>query len=188
MKILTAPLIVLLLCLTTAAQQPKAPDQTQTKIELFQAKTGSVLIKNFSEIGSLRGLGGTVTITSWEFIDAQTGKKAYGLSVEAKESSRLEREDRAYIDYDEIDSLLKGLDYISTIDRGITKLKNFQADYRTTGNLRVSSFSGSSDVEYSVAVGRIGSVSVFYKADAFAAFRKLIVDAKAALDAIKPAS
>jgi hypothetical protein len=169
------------------AQQAKPTEPSQTKIELFQAKTGSVLIKNFSEIGSLRGLGGTATVTSWEFIDAQTGKKAYGLSVEVKESSRLEREERAFIDYDEIDSLLKGLDYINTIDKSITKLKNFQADYRTTGDLRVSSFSGTSDAEYSVAVGRVGRVSVFYKADAFAAFRKLIVDAKAALDAIKPA-
>lgn len=180
--------ICLLVALVTAvpalAQNPQAKPEPQTKMERFQARTGAVLIKNFSEIGSLPGLGGTASATSWEFIDAQTAKKEYGISIEVKESSRLAREDRAFIDYDEIDSLLKGIDYISTVKKG--KLHNFQADYKTTGDLKVSVFDeADGTTQAAVSVGRISAVSVYYDIATFGAFRKMIVDAKAAIDAIK---
>ena len=166
------------------AQSPQSKPEPQTKIERFQARTGAVVIKNFSEIGSLRGMGGTARVTSWEFIDAQTTKKEYGISIEVKESGRLEREERAYVDYDEIDSLLKGIDYITEVKK--TKLTNFQADYRTTGELDVSVFNDSDGkVLAGVGVGRISKVSVYYDISTFGAFRKMVVDAKAALDAIK---
>lgn len=167
-----------------AQVQQKAPEP-QTKVETFQARTGVVLIKNFSEIAVLRGLGGAVTVVSFEFIDAQTGKKEYGISIEAKESGRLEREGRAYVDYDEIDSLLKGVDYISKVDASQTKLKNFEANYKTKGELQVSVFNDREGTETAVSVGRIGRVSVYFKPDKFQEFRKIIVDAKAVLDAIK---
>lgn len=182
-----------LLLLTTIAAAPSAsysqsqskPEQ-QTKLELFQAKTGSVVIKNFSEIGNLRGLGGTLTVQAWELIDAQTSKKEYGITIEVKESGRLEQEGRAFVDYDEIGSLLKGMDYVSSIDPTIKHLKHFQADYRTVGELRISVFNDSDGkIMAGVTVGRIGSVSAYYDMEAFAALRKLITDAKATLDAIK---
>ncbi|HVS81738.1 MAG TPA: hypothetical protein VHE60_08375 [Pyrinomonadaceae bacterium] len=184
--------IVLLLALSfaTAMQaqqaQPAKSPEPQTKLELFQAKTGGVIVKNFSEIGSMDGQGGKVTVTSREFIDAQTGRKEYGLSIEIKEDRSLEREDRAFVDYDEIDSLLKGIDYVSAIDKSVTKLKDFQADYRTTGSLRVSVYSMSeTSVRVAIGVGRISSLSVSFRLDQIKDFRKMIVDAKAVIDAIK---
>lgn len=188
---IVAPILLLLAFSCASAvqaqqAQPTKSPESQTKIELFQAKTGGVIIKNFSEIGDMDGQGGKVTVTSWEFIDAQTGRKEYGLSVEIKENSRLEREERAFVDYDEIGSLLKGIDYVSAIDKSVTKLKNFQADYRTTGSLRVSVFNMSeTDIRVAIDVGRISSVSVHFRLEQIKEFRKLIVDAKAALDAIK---
>ena len=167
------------------AQPAKSPEP-QTKLELFQAKTGGVIVKNFSEIGSMDASRGKVTITSYEFIDAQTGRKEYGVSVSIKEDSGLERDEQAFVDYDEIDSLLKGIDYVSAIDKGVTKLKNFQADYRTTGGLRVSVYSMSeTSVRVAIGVGRISSISASFRLDQIKDFRKLIVDAKAAIDAIK---
>jgi hypothetical protein len=169
---------------TSLAQTPSVKSEPQTKIERFQARTGAVLIKNFSEIGSLAGLGGTASATSWEFTDAQSGRKEYGISIEVKESSRLEREERAFIDYDEIDSLLKGIDYISAVKKG--KLHNFQADYKTTGDLKVSVFDeADGTIRAAVGVGRITAVSVYYDIPTLGAFRKMIVDAKSTLDGIK---
>jgi hypothetical protein len=192
MKKLT-PLALLCLALFSfrceaSGQQPKAkPPQSQTKLELFQEKTGSVIVRNFTEIGHFyAALSGTVTVTSWEFIDAQTGKKEYGISVAVKESGTLEREDRAFVDYDEIPSLLKGIDYISAIDKTVTKLQNFQADYRTTGDLQVSTFTDSKGkIQAVVKVGRIGAASAYIDLKNLAHLRQFIVDAQAALDAIK---
>jgi hypothetical protein len=167
------------------AQIQQRLTESQTKIEIFQARTGAVLIKNYSDIGSLNGLGGTVTVTSYEFTDAQTGKKEYGIGIEAKESGRLERESRSFVDYDEISSLVAGIDYISKVDGSQSKLKNFEAHYKTKGELDITVFSGRGRTEVAVSVGRISAVSVFLQLDALQKFRQLVVDAKIALDSAR---
>jgi hypothetical protein len=186
-RIFCLSIIFLLLSVTCFAQgaKPTSTPEPQTKIELFQARTGAVILKNFTTVGSLRGIGGTTTVTCREFVDAQTGKKEYGITIDVKESGRLERENRSYVDYDEIDSLIKGIDYILKIDNSVTKLKNFEANYRTKGSLEVSVFNDAEGIETGVTVGNIGSTSVYFKPDDFQNFRKLIVEAKATLDAIK---
>jgi len=141
-KILLLGAAMMALSLNAAAQAPSQtqPDKPQTKIETFQARTGTVLIKNYSTIGTVSGLGGSVTVTSFEFVDPQSAKREYGIGVEATESGRLERSARSYVDYDEIDSLLKGIDYVSKIDVTQTKLSNFEAHYRTKGGSRYIRF------------------------------------------------
>lgn len=131
------------------------------------------------------GLGGELSVTGYEFVDAQTGNKEYGIGIEVTESGTLSREDRAYVDYDEIDSLLTGIDYISKVDGSQSKLKNFEAHYKTKDDLDVFVFSSQKRIEAGVAVGRIGKVSVHLAIDKLQKFRQLIVDAKAALDAAK---
>jgi len=75
---------------------------------------------------------GSVTVTAREFRDASNPKlRQTGLTVEVKESGRVERESVSFVDYDEIDSLLRGIDYISKIERNVTSLKDFEAEYRT---------------------------------------------------------
>ncbi len=112
-------------------QQTKEPPPPATKLEEFSAKTGIVVIRGFSTIGEVRGMG-SVTITAREFRDASNPKlRQTGLTVEVKESGRLERESTSFVDYDEIDSLLRGIDYISKIERNVTSLKDFEAEYRT---------------------------------------------------------
>ena len=180
----------LLLAISCHAQQrvpqpqPKI-EESQTKIEVFQAKTGVVLIKGYSELGSINGLGGTVSVTSYEFTDAQTGRKEYGIGIEAKESSRLEREARSYVDYDEISSLIAGIDYISRFDGSQSKLKNFEAHYKTKGELDLTVFNGRGRAEAAVSVGRFSAISVFFQLDTLQKFRQLIVDAKAVLDSAR---
>ena len=109
----------------------------------------------------------------------------YGLTVDVKEDSRLEREERAYVDYDEIDSLIKGIDYISKIDIGQTKLKNFEAHYRTKGELDVITFNGSRGMTAAVAVGRISAVRAYLTQEKLKEFRQLVLDAKTTIDQIR---
>lgn len=160
MKNLVMLLSVLALVITSQAlaQQDQRVPAPKTKLEAFEAQSGAVIIRGFSKIGELRGVyGGAVTVESKEFMNANTAQREFGITLEVKETSRLERENTSYVDYDEIPSLLKGIDYIAKVDKSVTKLDNFQADYKTKGDLRISTFSsGSGEVMVAVKSGTIG--------------------------------
>ena len=51
---------------------------------------------------------------------------------------------RSFIDFDEVDALLKGLDYISKATSEVTKLGMFEATYKTKGYFSATTFSSSS--------------------------------------------
>jgi hypothetical protein len=185
-RVIAAPLLLMCVCLSSSAQTPDKPKpEPQTKIEAFQAKTGSVLIKNYSEIGTVRGTGGDVTVTSWEFTDPQTKRKEQGISVSVKDHGGAEREERSYVDYDEIDSLLAGIDYISKVSPNSMKLKSYEAVYETRGKLKVTFLTPYEGLEVGVYAGNFTRTNAFFTREQFADVRKLIVDAKAALDAIR---
>jgi hypothetical protein len=177
------PLIAVGYSQAQSATQQAVP---KTKLEAFEAQEGAVLIRGFTQIGDLRGAyGGLIAVKSQEFTNATTGRKEYGITIDVKETGRLEREDRAFIDYEEIPSLIKGIDYISKVDKCSTKLDNYQADYRTKGDFQISKFSASGEDMFSVSSGRIGRTSVYLKSTDMTKFRDLIGRAKAKLDSIK---
>lgn len=168
------------------AQAPKTtPQEPRTKLEAFEKQTGTVVIKGFSEIGSVSGLG-AVSVDCMEFTDVSTGTRQMGIVIEVKGSGRLERSDRSFVDYDEIEPLLKGIDYISKVTPSSTKLSNFEAIYKTKGDFRVVTFSGGSrKIEAAVSSGYIGAVSAFISTAKLAELRTIISQAKQKLDEIK---
>ena len=106
--------------------------------------------------------------------------------IDVKEGGRLERTNRSFVDYDEIGPMLKGLDYIGKIQKSVTKLENFQADYRTKGDLRISTFSTSGgEILMAVTSGRIGSTSVHLKSADLSVLRDYLTAARDRLDAAK---
>jgi TRAP-type C4-dicarboxylate transport system substrate-binding protein len=95
----------------------------------------------------------------------------------------LGRQNTSFVAADEIDSLLKGIDYIAKIGNDITKHENFEVDYRTKGDLRISVFnsSRSGNISAVIASGRIGRTQTFIGMRDLEEFRKLIDAAKAKL-------
>lgn len=176
-----------------AAQQQGAPRaplpfEPRTRLESLDTQIGVVVVKNYTFVGSVSGFSGIVMVTSYEFVDAQTGRKEYGIGVELRETGRSEKdslEARTYVDYDEIDALIRALDSISKIERSAT-LENFEAQYRTRGELAVATFirpNGTLQAEVSIGIFRKASVNV--SLGKLADFRKLIADAKLTLDKIR---
>lgn len=119
---------------TARAGQPK------TKFEPLQARSGSVIVMGFESAAEVKCAitAGTLNVESRELLDAGSGRKEYGIAVEVEKYGQ--RTTRSYVDADEIESLLKGLDYVAKADKSVTALANFQADYRTRGSLRISAF------------------------------------------------
>lgn len=187
-------LILFLFSYTVAAAQQNSsppvppPFEPLTKLEALDTQVGVVIVKNYTYIGSVSGFSGIVMVTSYEFVDTQTGRKDYGLGVELRETGRSEREGRdarTYVDYDEIDALLRGLDYISKIERSAT-LENFEAQYRTRGELTVATFirpNGSLQAEIAIGIFRRAGINI--SLGKLADFRKLVADAKLAVDKIR---
>ncbi|GMV31882.1 MAG: hypothetical protein AMXMBFR59_40070 [Rhodanobacteraceae bacterium] len=171
---------------TALAQQPAQPDPSpKTKIEAFQAQTGTVVVKGYTEIGRVTAMG-SVEVSAMEFIDAATSKKQNGVVIEVKEAGRIENEDRSFIDYDEVDALIKGLEYISRATSEVTQLGNFEAIYRTKGNFSATTYNNSSDkVAAAVKSGYVRPATAFLSLEQLNALRDLISQAKHKLDETK---
>jgi hypothetical protein len=175
--VLTSPLV----CANQEQQQDSA--KPATKLESFQGKTGIVVVRGFTTIGMIRGIGGDITVDSREFRDASNpSARVSGISIAVRENGRLERENTSFIDADEIESLLKGIDYIAKASKDVTTMDQFEAEYRTKGNFSVTVFNQTNG-ETSVAVssGRIGKTTVFIKALSLPELHTLIMAAESKL-------
>ena len=178
----------LALAVPAMAQSEQATEaaKPKTKLEAFVAQDGAVIVQGFSKIGEVKGqYGSSVTVESKEFTNASSGKKEYGITVQVQEKARLEREHTSYVDLEEIPSLLKGLEYIEKVDKSATALENFQADYRTRGDLRISTFSTTGGISVGVSSGTIGRTNAFLPLADLPRLRALIESAQATLAKIR---
>lgn len=190
MKKTIALIVVVMLAVPFSIAAQNLKDQVpspKTKLEEFSAKTGAVIVRGFEEIGTVHGLYSTsITVESKEFINVSAGKKEYGITIQVKkEDGRYDKENTSYIDYDEIQSMISGIDYISKIDKTATKFSEFQADYKTKGDFGISTFSSGEKVMVAVSSGHIGQVTAYYNMSSLPAIRQIIEKAKAKIDALK---
>lgn len=160
-KILLATLLTIPFIAAAQEQADATKAPPATKLEAFSARTGIVLVKGLTYLGEIDGDISRVSIDVREFRDASNPKSAqYGVAFTVKEFGRLKRENTSYIDEDEIDSLIRGLDYISKIDRSVTTFRNVEAHYRTKGDL---SLVVGGEVGLVVSSGRIERTSALLK-------------------------
>ena len=180
--------LTLLLCVASLSglkAQETASVAPKTKLQAFEAQSGSVIIKGYSEIGKVNGTG-SVSVDSREIVNAKTGQRLFGILIEVTESGSVARRSRSYIDQDEIEALLAGLDYVSKITGDATKLKSFEASYTTKGDFEITVFNNTNNkLSAAVSSGRIGRAAAFISMERLAELRNLIVQAKQQLDAIK---
>jgi hypothetical protein len=167
-----------------SAQQQEicTPPPSATKLEMFSNQTGVVLIRGFSRIGVIKGKG-SVTVAVIVFRAADNPKTTVaGLSVTVKESDTAGREKISYVDYDEIDALLKGIDSISKADRNSTPLAYFEAEYGTKGGLSVFTYGGGSGIHLGVSSGACSKVTAHLEITDLNELKNLIQNGKTAID------
>lgn len=137
-------LIVLLslpVSVSAQSQTDAGKPSASTKLEAFSSRTGVVIIRGYSTVGTVNGMG-SVSIQAREFREASNPRTAlYGVVITVKESGRLERDSFSYVDEDEIEALIQGLEYIKQIDKTVTSLGGFEAEFRTRGDLSMIVFS-----------------------------------------------
>ena len=158
-----------------------------TKLEAFDTNTDTVIIKATAPIGTVTGRGGGVAVRCREITDAGTGHRESGIVVDIALGAQLEGP--SLIDYDELDSLLDGLDYLGKLDWTVTTLPDFSASYTTKGGFRADARGSRStgNIDFAVRNLRASAVRLELSRDQLGQLRSLIEQAKTKLNSLHKA-
>jgi hypothetical protein len=168
-----------------------------TKLERFENTPGTVIVKSRLVQGSVQGLhGAQVRIEATVLRDATSGAKMYGIAVYVQNPADTQHPNaRSYVDYDEIDSLIRGVDYIAKANPS-SELSNFEAAYHSRGNLEIKAFTnagggakliiGSGVIDQSTATF-YRQVTAFFDLTSITDIESMFVAAKSKLDSLRAA-
>lgn len=162
------------------------PLEPRTKLEAIDSGYETVLIKGFSQIATLDVRGGDIRVDAVDLKEVSASRRAIGIVVSLKESAERPRENRSFIDYEEIDRLVRALESVARVNETATKLTGFEARYRTLGELEITVFrQGRSGTAASMSTGICDKITVFLTLDELERLKGIILEAKARLDEIK---
>lgn len=161
------------------------PIEPRTKLEALEDRHSTVIIKAFTRITTLE-VGG-LRLDAVEMREMGNVSRAKGIVVvvlvENNQGTQRASSNRAFVDYEEIDSLLQAIDAISRVDETMTKFPGFEAKYRTLGDLEISVFrqtrSGNAVI---VTTGICEQARTTLTLDELAKLRAMIHEAKTRLD------
>jgi hypothetical protein len=171
--------------LFTFAARAQVTNVTFTELETFEAQTGKVIVKGAGQIGSMTIDSITVTVICKESTDVGTGLKEYGAAVEI--SANNQRGVKMVVDYDEMDSLLNGINYLAQIDSNVTTLPTFVASYVTKSGLRVGAYTSQrrGAIQYFLQDRSFDSPRILMTSAQLAEFQNLMEQAKKNLDSLR---
>jgi hypothetical protein len=158
-----------------------------TKLEAFETNTDTVIIRATAPIGTVPAHGGGVAVRCREITDAGTGHRESGIIIDISFEAQLEA--TALIDYDELDSLLDGLEYLGKLDWSVTTLPDFSALYTTKGGFRADAHGSrrTGNIEFAARSTRLVGPRLTLSRDQLSQLRSLIDQAKTKLDSLRKA-
>ena len=170
------------LAFTSRAQDTTTTNLLKTEIENFEAQTGTVIVKGVGQGGSLTTPAGIISVRLKESIDVGHGGKLYGMAIGLEAGPRREF---LVVDYDEMDPLISGMDYLAKIGYDVTALPAFEASFTTRSGLRIVAYSTvrQGGIHTYLQLGDAPKIPL--APDQFAQFQNLIAQAKSSLDALK---
>ena len=182
---------ILLFCGGSALAQRPGPEfwrrvsceplEPRTKLEAIEDRHSTVIVKGFTRITTLDVAG--VRIDAVEMREMGNVSRAKGVAVALREGGERPREDRAFVDYEEIEPLLNAIDAVARVDETTTKFPGFEAKYRTIGDLEITVFRQTrSGTAVILTTGICDNARVTLSLDDLAKMKAMIQEAKARLD------
>ena len=159
------------------------PIEPRTKLEAIDDRHSTVIIKGFTRITTVDVSG--VRIDAVEMREMGNVSRAKGIVVvvTSGDTSNRPRDNRAFVDYEEIEPLLNAIDAAARIDETMTKFPGFEAKYRTLGDLEITVFrqtrSGNAAL---LTTGVCEQTRTTLTFDELAKVRAMIQEAKTRLD------
>jgi hypothetical protein len=125
--------------------------QPMTRLETFQPEAGAILTAGHEILGAIAR--GRVFVDVRDVRDTR-GNMAGGVSLHIIESQT--RDERAFIDIDELPGLLRNLDALLRYTANPTAFRRFEARFTTRGNLSFVAYSNSTGaIEYALQVNKV---------------------------------
>lgn len=185
---------LLLLCSGAALGQRPGPEfwrkvgcepfEPRTKLEAIEDRHSTVIIKGFTRITTIEVRG--IRIDAIEMREMGNVSRAKGIAVVLREGGERPDENRAFVDYEEIEPLLNAIDAIGRVDETATKLVGFEARYKTLGDLEFSVFRQTrTGTAVSMSTGICDRATTTLSLDDLAKVKAMIQEAKARLDEIR---
>ena len=160
------------------------PFEPRTKLEALDDRYSTVIIKGFTRITTIEMRG--IRIDAVEMRELRNVARAKGLVIVLREGGERPRENRAFVDYEEIEPLLNAIDVISRVDENVTKLAGFEARYRTLGDLDIGVFRQTArGTAVVMTTGICDHATQTLSLDELAKIRAMIQEAKARLDELR---
>jgi hypothetical protein len=157
------------------------PFEPRTKLEAIDERHSSVIIKAFTQITTLEVNG--VRIDAIEMRELGNVARAKG---PRQEGGGRPRENRAFVDYEEIDALIQAIDAIARVDETMTRLPGFEARYKTLGDLEIGVFRQTRRGTAAVmTTGICDRASQLLTLDELAKVKAMIQEAKMRLDELR---
>ena len=185
---------LVLFCAGTALAQRPGPEfwrkvgceplEPRTKLEAIEDRHSTVVIKGFTRITTVEVRG--VRIDAIEMRELGNVARAKGLVVVLREGGERPDDNRAFVDYEEIEPLLNAIEAISRVDETATKLAGFEARYKTQGDLEIGVFRQTSrGTAVVLTTGICDRATASLSLDDLAKVRAMIQEAKTRLDEIR---
>ena len=186
--------MLVLFCASTALAQRPGPEfwrkvgceplEPRTKLEVIENRHSTVVIKGFTRITTVEVRG--VRVDAIELRELGNVARAKGLVVVLREGGERPDDNRAFVDYEEIEPLLNAIDAISRIDETATKLAGFEARYKTQGDLEIGVFRQTTrGTAVVLTTGICDRATATLSLDDLAKIRAMIQEAKSRLDEIR---
>lgn len=170
---------------------PRDPQfyEPRNKLEDFDGRMETLLIKGRTWVGTVRAQNGSARIEAIEIRDSLDSSRATGviITIVPTEANAPTEEIRSLIDYDEIDKLVNVLDTMAKADEKVTKLVNFEERYRTRGDFEAIVYRQISGAGAAAAIegGFFDRVRLLMAVEDLTKMRWFIAQAKEKLDEAK---
>jgi hypothetical protein len=189
---------LMLFCFATAPGQRPGPQfwrkvaceplEPRTKLEALEDRQNTVIIKGFTRITTVEISG--VRVDAVEMREMGNVSRAKGIVVVVLQGGDRPNErpndNRAFIDYEEIDPLLNAIDAVSRVDETITKMPGFEARYRTLGDFEIGVFRQTrSGTAVIIQTGICDRARNTLSLDELAKLKAMIQEAKTRLDELR---
>jgi hypothetical protein len=115
------------------------PLEPRTRLEALDNRHAAVQVKGFTRITTAEVRDVRIDAVEMRDMGSATGR-VKGIVVVLREGTDQITDNRAFVDYDEIDPLLNAIDTIARVDETATRLAGFEARYKTLGDLEIGVF------------------------------------------------
>jgi hypothetical protein len=175
---------VLLSAMALQVQAHETNLPPRTKLQGIEEHTNTVVVKGFTDIGSVDGTFGCVVVVAKESVDRSTRQKALGVALAIRGRERTQ--DVSLVDYDELESLLSALDSLNSPPWSDISMQQFEAVYTSKDGLRVATVSNKATggMEAIVQSTHVVQSTAVLTTAQLNTLRTLISQAKGKLDAI----